>query len=252
MKEYFLKNTNEISDTLEKTTRVSDKLVIPYGQIKPCVAKIIEDGLYKGSFPNRNVGGLIIASELRRIGKSVEEVVVRLREWNYKNKPSLRISQLNSVVKSAFGKEYKYSCNSEFLKSSCVGVDFCSFGKGFTKFRKYNLNRTFLDVGWQLILSNSAKDIYYIALPELERRLGVGAGGVIMANYIRIAYFAGITPKSIKKGLLELKEAGLLARCVIGVSRKWERKATEIQRVIPIPRPPENLLKERKNYYELN
>jgi len=244
-------NSESIYKTLVTTHRSESKLQISDGLLKPCVADLLERGLCKGSLPDRTTGGLIIASELRRIGKSENYVLSFLKEWNFKNSPSLRISKIQGIVRSAYKKEYRYSCNSEYLKVNCVGEEFCSFAKNFTKFRKYNNNRRFLDLGWQLILPNISKCIYYIAIPELERRLGVGAGGVVIANYKRIAYFAGISVRSVKAGLLYLvKKTPLLLKCKIGTSRKWERNATVIQRRIPIPPPSEDLKRKKKNCYD--
>jgi hypothetical protein len=229
-------------ETLQNTTFLSNRLSIPYGKMKPCIARLYANALSKGSYPNRNSGALIIATELRRLEKEKDDVLFLLKEWNQKNEPPLKISQIEKAVKSAFHKKengeyrYNYTCNNPFLAINCIG-EYCQIGKSFEKRRKYNNNRQFLDYSWQNILSNKAKDIYYIAIPELERRLGVGAGGILFASHRRIAHFAGVSRKGLKKSLLKLKEVGLLARCEIGTSRKWERKATIIQRKIPIPRP---------------
>lgn len=240
---------------LENTTLLSNRLSIPSELMKRCIVYLFSSGLYKGSYPDRNTGALIIATELRRVGKDEEGVSYFLTEWNQKNEPPLKKSQLEKVIKSAFSKkengdyQYNYTCNNDYLKANCVGKEYCQFGKSFTKHRKYNKNRLFLDYGWQNILSNKAKDIYYIAIPELERRMGVGAGGLVFASHRKIARFAGVTPKDIKVSLFELKRRGLLIRCEIGTARKWEKKATVIQRALPIPRPSRELVKKGKNYY---
>jgi hypothetical protein len=223
--------------------------------MKRCIAYLFSSGLYKGSYPDRSTGALIIATELRRVGKNEEGVSYFLTEWNQKNKPPLKKSQLEKAIKSAFQKKengdyrYNYTCNNSYLIANCIGKEYCQFGKSFAKHRKYNNNRLFLDYGWQNILSNKAKDIYYIAIPELERRMGVGAGGLVFASHRKIARFAGVTPKDIKVFLFELKKRGLLIRCEIGTARKWEKKATVIQRALPIPKPSRESVKKGKNYY---
>jgi hypothetical protein len=103
-----------------------------------------------------------------------------------------------------------------------------------------------LEYGWQNFLSNSAKDLYYLGIIELERRLGVGAGGNVIANHKRLSQIAGISPKSVGKALLELSQTPLIKHFKMGKPRKWEGKATEIQRAIPIPCLPKELRLKRE------
>lgn len=241
-------HSDDVFKTLERVTKISEKLLVPYEQIKPCVIKIMK-GLPKGSFPNRVTGGLIIASELRRIGLSKEKVSDVVIDWNTKNQPPLPISKIASIVRSSYKREYKYSCNNENLKVNCVGKSFCSFHKAFSKHRKYYNNRVFLDLGWQMFLSNSAKSVYYISLLELERRLGVGAGGRIITNYRKIAYFSGVSIKIIKKALTELNNKGLLTELRIGSRKRHGRIGTQIRRKIPIPTPSVELLEKKEKYH---
>ena len=243
-------DSDTIYDTLACASRLAQSLDIEGKNFKPCIAFIMENGLEKGDFTNRAVGSVIIASELRRLGKDEDSVLDYLKTWNQKNRPPRRLSEIKSTVRSAFRKEYRYSCKSVYLEPFCVGKDFCSFAKLRSRNGKYTNNRKFLEYGWQNILSNSAKDLYYIGIVELERRLGVGAGGVVIANHRRFAHFAGICPKTVGKALLELAQAPLIKHFAMGTPRKWEGKATEIQRKIPIPPPPKELLLKRKNYFK--
>ncbi len=244
---------NQVHTTLEDVTLLENKLSLPYEVMRKCVARLYSHGLYKGSYPDRNTGALIIATELRRVDKCKEEVLFLLKDWNQKNNPSLKISQLEKAVKSAFQKKdkgdyrYKYTCNNSYLMVNCVGKEYCRFGRSFKKHRKYNNNRLFLDYGWQNILSNKAKDIYYIAIPELERRLVGKAGAEIFAAQRKIAHFAGVERKDLSKYLLELKRIGLLTKCIVGVPGV-RGKATVIQRKIPIPRPSRELIEGGKKY----
>ncbi len=246
-------DSDKTYDVLKSQTSISRELSIPQEILKPCVSQIMAEGLSKGFFPDRNTGAVIIASELRRVGRNSQQVADILKHWNLRNRPALSPSRIESAVKSAFKKEYKYSCNREELKAFCISKDFCSYAKGYSKHRKKFTNETFLELGWQMILNPIAKDIYYIAIPRLERIHNVGIGGRIYANYTKIAYWSGVSKRSIKKGLLELAKTPLLAECKIGESRKWERKATVIRRRIPIPKPEgewmEKLEKKRKNLY---
>jgi len=242
-------DSDRIYDVLAYASRLARSLDIEGKNFKPCIALIMENGLEKGDFTNRGVGSVIIASELRRLGKDEDFVLDYLKTWNQKNRPPRRLSEIASTVRTAFRKEYRYSCKSVYLEPFCVGTDFCSFAKLKSCDGKYTNNRKFLEYGWQNILSNSAKDLYYMGIVELERRLGVGAGGIVIANHRRFGHFAGIWPKTVGKALLELAQTPLIKHFVMGTPRKWEGKGTEIQRAIPIPPPPKNLLPRRKNYF---
>ena len=243
-------HSDQIYDALACASKLAGHLDIEGRNLKPCVARIMENGLEKGDFTDRATGSVIIASELRRLGKDEDFVLDYLKTWNQKNRPPRRLRDIESAVRTSFRTEYRYSCKSVYLEPFCVGKDFCSFAKLTSRYGKYTYNRKFLEYGWQTILSNSAKDLYYIGIVELERRLGVGAGGVVIANHRRYALFAGISPKTVGKALLELAKTPLIKHFAMGTPRKWEGKATEIQRKIPIPAPPKELLLKRKNYFK--
>jgi hypothetical protein len=235
---------DKVYDTLSSASKVSKRCDLNVGELRPCIGKMMETPLFKGSFPQRNEACLVIASELRRVGKNEERVLEILRGWNWKNIDPLKESEVRSAMSTAFRKEYNYSCLNPNLKEFCVG-DSCPFANYIKGKRKYFDNRMFLGYGWQNILSNVAKCVYCIALPELERRLGVGAGGLIIANQRRIAKWAGVSEKSVRKALKELVEVSLITY-EPGLPRKWEGKASKIRRFIPIPKPSKKLLARRE------
>jgi len=249
-------NSDEIAEARSRTSDVARRLNIDTGTLKPCIAEVIENGRRKGDEPGRERCAFLIACELRRVGKDHNLVFGILQNWNSKNNPSLEIAKLRSSAKSAFklkeNGEYRYNpgCQYEDMQWLCLGDEFrkglCPFAPRSGK-NKYTKNRLFLEYGWQNLLGNAAKDIYYIALPELERRSGVGAGGQVIANYKKIAQLAGITPKSVVTALKELRETPLIAYLKTGIPRRWEGKATVIRREIPIPRPPKELLRRKRN-----
>ena len=243
-------HSDRIYDTLACASNLAGSLDIDGRNLKPCIALIMEKGLEKGDLTDRATGSVIIASELRRLGKDEDFVSDYLKTWNQKNRPPRRLSEIESAVRSSFRKEYRYSCKNVHLEQLCPGREFCSFAKLKSPNGRYQNNRKFLEYGWQNFLSNAAKDLYYIGIVELERRLGVGAGGIVIANHKRFALFAGISPKTAGKALLELAQTPLIRHFEMGTPRKWEGKATEIQRTIPIPAPPKNLLLKRKNYFK--
>lgn len=237
---------DRIYRTLESASDASKTYDLNVGSLRPCVGAMLKTRFDKGSFPNRSEACLIIASEIKRIGRDEEMALTIVSEWNARNIQSKRYSEIRSAVATAYRRDYDYSCRSEKLKAFCMGDDICPFstyikGKG----GKSRINWSFFEFDWQRILSNVAKDVYCLALIELEIRRGVGPGGLIIENQNEIARFAGITPKSVRKGLSELTRVGLI-KYKPGVSRKWEFKASEVRRIIPIPKPGKILLAKRE------
>lgn len=232
-------NSELIVKRFQDAGKTSARLDLDWRTMRPCIGTIVEDGLDEGGEPSRNTGAHLIASELRRLGKDEDFVLDALKAWNQKNRPPMRESEIQSTVRSAFRKEYKYSCKHSLLRLLCTGETFCPHAKLKSRSGKYTKNRLFLTYGWQNILSNTATALYYIAIPELEKLQGVGAGGVVIANHKKFATLAGITPKSVGKALRELSQTPLIKKFERGTPRKWEGKATLIQRTIPIPPPPD-------------
>lgn len=232
--------------TLESTTEASKRYGLSAGTIRPCVGAMLDRRFDKGDFPCRSEACLIIASELKRNGKDEERTFAILMDWNDKNLIPMRASQVRSAVGTAYRRNYGYSCLNEKLGAFCIGEDICTFSTHIkAKIRKDWTNRKFFEFDWQNTLSNAAKDVYSLALVELERRRHVGVGGLIIASQREIAKLAGISEKSARKGLVELERVGLTTYKP-GVPRRWEFKASEIRRIIPIPKPAKALLARRE------
>ena len=249
---------DKTTQVLLATNEVTKNLNLSPNEIRPCVAKMMEKSFEKGDFPDRSRVANIIVSELLRIDKHEDEIEFILIKWNEKNNPPLLNSRLKSTLNTAIRKEetggYRYSCNNEYLKNYCIG-DFCSYKKARIQARsKYTNNRLYYIYGWQHVLSNLEKLIYF-ALIELERKQGVYAGGQIITNHRNLACYAGVSVKYVGKGLRGLKEKGLI-EYKAGVPRKWEGKASKIRRIVPIPKPNKKQLIEieskRQTIYGIN
>lgn len=221
---------------LEASSELSKSTGHPGPGIKPCIATLIETPLEKGGFPNRNEAGLVIASELRRIGQDYDQVMFRLEKWNKQNKPFLKNSDLRNIANSAFRKDYKYGCLNPILSAYCIGEDVCPFVIGVrSKKPKYN-DLVFLDRGWQCVLTTTQSAIYWIGLKYLEVTRHIGKGGRIFANHTQIAKASGVSLSSIRRNLKILQKVGLI-EYKPGTPRKWEGCASEIRRIFPVPHP---------------
>ena len=238
-------SAEDVSQTLESASRWSMRHHINSGALRPCIGRIMDTPLYKGSFPNRNEAALMIACELYRCGKDDAKALEIVKVWNSRNIDPLLESEMKKAVRNAFTGKYNYSCKSTNMKEFCIGdsCPFASFQRG--KHGKYFTNQDFVRYGWPRLLSNSAVLVYYVALPVLEKLMGLRPGGLITASQSRIARFAGITRKSARSGLQELARRGLITYKP-GIPRRWEGKASEIRRVIPIPKQPKELLAGRE------
>lgn len=221
---------------------VSRDLHINPAALRPCIANMMKTGFEKGGIPDRSSISAILASEFVKIGFESQRVEHELLNWNRLNGPPLRQSAIRSTIKTAIRKNYNYSCRHNFLKEFCIGHELCAFSKGLANANKINF-RLFFTYHWQLILSNKAVLIYWVGLPELEKRKGLKPGSVIYENHVEIAKFAGITKKYVGPALEELA-AYRLIEYEPGRPRKWEGKATAIRRLFPIPKPSkESILK---------
>ena len=215
---------------------VSRDLHINPKALRPCIAKMIKTGFEKGKIPDRSSISSILASEFVKIGFDTQRIEHELLKWNILNTPPLKQSAIHSTIKTAIRNNYNYSCRHDFVREFCIGHDICAYATGFYRANKINF-RLFFTYHWQLILRNTALLVYWVALPELEKRKGLKPGSVIYENQVEIARFAGISKKYVRSALEELTAYGL-TEYKPGTPRKWEGKATEVRRLFPIPKPP--------------
>ena len=232
------------SKGLEAASNLSLETGHPGNGIRPCIATLLESPLSKGEFPNRNTAALVIATEFYRIGQNFDQAMLRLEHWNQYNNPPLKQNELQKAVRNAFGKEYNYSCQNTTLQTFCVG-DICPFIKHVKSHRKKVQNYIFIDYGWQKYLSHLQVLIYYLALPYLEIKRRVGPGGLIFANHKQIAETCGVSNRRIGENLKILQITGLI-EYKPGLPQKWMGLASEIRRIIPIPRPTNSIIKKLK------
>ncbi len=204
--------------------------------LRPCVGLMLRSSFHKGDIPSRSEISAVIAAEFVKIGFDRGRLLHELVKWNKANQPPIKHSALQSTTGTALRNAYNYSCRHPNLREYCVGADLCEYAKGQSD-RSTHDYRAFFRYHWQQILKNKAVLVYWMALPELEKRKGMKPGSVIYENHTEIAKMAGITPKYVK-GALEELAAYRLIEFKPGIPRKWEGKATEVRRIFPIPKPP--------------
>jgi hypothetical protein len=221
-------------------SRKKPAVIYESAPMKPCIDAMLRQNFDKVAHLSRNAISVAIISELMRLGWEERKIAGTILGWNENNIKPINENKLRENLAYTLQQDYGYSCRHDLLKQFCpfASKTLCPYGKEMAKAKYFN-NRSFLQYGWQIILKNAPKDVYYIGLPELERRKGVGPGGTIFANEREIAQWSGVSLKSVTPALRELEKYGLIT-FTIGTPRVWERKATEIRRTLPIPKPSVN------------
>ena len=225
-----MNDTNNL-ETIKDATR---KFTLPEF-IKPCVSLMLNDN-FEGS---RDRVAYIIATELRRVGKRPEVTEKILAEWDRDNVPPLGISKIRCKIRSAYKTDYTFGCNNEpIILEYCekVNKDFCQYHKEIFPQKRIGSDRDFIKYGWQNHLTPGARLVYFMALPELEKRRGLRAGERLFASHREIAKACGVSLDRIGKILEKLADKGLI-KYKTGEPYRWRVEASGIQRIIPIPKP---------------
>ncbi|MBA7601603.1 hypothetical protein ES703_08680 [subsurface metagenome] len=202
--------------------------------IKPCAAYILHHNP-KSKISNPNDHAFFIAVDLKRIGEKKEETAKILQIWNSRNSLSLKLNELNGLIDRVYSRPYDYGCNGSMAREYCPEKENCTYYKALFARKGRHRERDFYKYGWQQILKNYETCLYQ-GLKELESREGLKPGSLIIAPYRHIHKASGVTMSLIEEAFTRLEKLGLIW-WQKGEPYKWREKATEIRRIIPIPRP---------------
>ena len=194
---------------------------------KPCICKLMKD--YELS--RSGIYAFIIACELFRVGKTKEKIESLFFKLGIKH------SKTRSAVKSASSGKYSYGCPSLETEGLCLYENRteCSWYERIPKKSQERFReRDFWRFGWPTSLK-SASVVVYLALKELEHRRRYKAGSRLYVSRKNLAELTGISAPWIIKSLEKLNESGLI-KFQKGKQHRWYGKASEVQRIIPIPR----------------
>ena len=149
-------------------------------------------------------------------------------------------SVITAKVKSAFNSPEKtYGCKTLKGMGYCCGQDICPYYKQIKKPQKGGKDEGIyglINKGWMPRLGCNLFALY-CAIVKLERIKGVKAGNTLIAGHRELARLTGATRQSIAEWLKNLAFEGLI-HYKKGMQHKWNKKASEIQRIIPIPDIP--------------
>lgn len=203
--------------------------------IRPCLAILLETPQTKGDYPGRKASAVALIAEMMRLDLDRDQIKEILESWNQDNSPPLTTVEIQTAITNAGREKYEYSCEHPILAGFCTGSE-CPYDKHRKPPPKKVRNFKFLDYCWPQILTKRQVLIYFLSIPYLEVKNRVGPGGLIFANHMQIAEIAGLAVKRVGSDLQTLADAGLI-HYTPGIPRVWERKASEVRRVIPIPPP---------------
>jgi hypothetical protein len=212
--------------------------------IKPCISKILGTSISKGDIPSRNNLAITVAVELRKNGLNTDRVEKNLREWNYNNDPPLKESEIRSVLKSSEKTKqnglllYDYGCNHPNLVSFCIDPEdnnSCFYYKNNYSSSKKNYI-DYISLGWQKELTLIQRYILFFVIPYLEKRRGVRPGAKIFVSVRELRQISGCDKNSFRRVFEKLSEYQLI-EYIPGSSKRWEKKATQIKRLVNIRDP---------------
>jgi len=248
---------NEIKqiDEIEawSTVKTANKYFNLKKETRPCISQLLLSPMVQGG---RSRTGLIIATELKRTGKTLEQIEKDLVRWNSHNDPPLPEKDIRGIKKSMdkINKSneilYGFGCNKEqVIVDHCVGKENCNYYLNNFKTKSRRHEPDYTASGWQLILTLTQRHILFHILPQMERRKKCHRGNFLVVSLRELAEYSGIGSKYFKKNFEALREFGLI-EFKSGTPRRWERKATEIKRILPPPRPDKRKVEEFKKSKE--
>lgn len=221
-------------EALQAQQAVYSEFRVSPKDIKPCTAYILHHNP-KSKISSPNDHAFFIAVELKRIREKKEETAKILQIWNSRNSLTLKLSELNGLIDRVYSRPYDFGCNGSMAREYCPEKENCTYYKALFARKGRHRERDFYKYGWHYILK-SYETCLYAGLIEFEKRKRLKPGSLIIAPYRHIYKASGVAVSLIEKGLSRLERVGLIW-CQIGQPFKWREKATEIRRIIPIPRP---------------
>ena len=116
IQEYYL-----IDKEARKDKRFNAKLTI----VPPCIQYIIENGALEGQ---RNISIACLSSFYKNYGKSLDETIDTISDWNSNNSLPTGEMELKRTVRSIFMGNKSYGCNTLKLMSVC-DINNCKLAK---------------------------------------------------------------------------------------------------------------------------
>jgi len=212
-------------EKLEDFERTRGKLRLP-ADIKPCIADLI-----KNPVSINELKPFVIGCELQRIGTPEKKIEALLTRINVKP------SKIRAIIQSLVSDKYSYGCPKLEEMGLCLykSREQCSWYKKIPRqSQKSYRERDFFRFGWPEKLTAS-EGMVYLAIKEIEKKRRIYAGSSLFISYRELSKTSGVSIGWISECYQRLKKEGLI-KFKRGIKHLWYGKASEIQRVIPIPK----------------
>lgn len=246
-----LKNFGEFQG-YEATEKVSRHLQINID--KPCTALYL-DGKIWPQPGERSIRFYALAAELNRMGVNEETALNRLTDY-YNRIPqeitqapgqdnrAFTLHEAETAIKSAYRGEIKsYGCNSPIWSPVCSGKELCLFHQQISGKQPQSPQAAQMAfMSHWMGKDNAGKKIMpdsdfrvYIAIEFIEKKRRYKPGSLLFISWRELSDRSGISESKIGISLESLHMHGLI---IYHKGKAKERgTASEIRRVIPVPKP---------------
>ncbi|MBA7471589.1 MAG: hypothetical protein GH144_01745 [Clostridia bacterium] len=212
-------------ERLEDFERTRGKLRLPV-DVKPCIIKLLDEpSIREGDNP------FIIACELHRVGRTEKQIESLLMRLN------IRDSKVRGVIKSVASGKYEFGCPTLEEKGICLYEkrEDCFWYQAIPREsqRSYR-ERDFWRFGWPGRLT-APESMIYLAIREIEKRRGLPAGSRLYISRKELMRVSGRGHSWVLECCERLKKKGLI-EFRKGTQHRWYGRASQVKRIIPIPR----------------
>lgn len=217
-------------EKLQDFEKVRGKFKLPL-DIRPCITALLN-----GHNPAAKIAlnPFIIACELHRVGKNKQQIESLLR------KAHIKPSKLRSAVKSGVTGRWAYRCDTLEEKGLCLfesRFDCWWVSRIVGKDKKGWEEKDFWTYHWPKRLRRT-EECLYRAIRAIEMRRGYQAGSRLFVSWDELYEVSRISRRTIGKKLKVLRTIGLIKyRPGEHRVRGSKGRATQVNRIIPIPRP---------------
>lgn len=212
-------------EKLQDFERTRGKLRLPI-DIKPCITKLLEDpSIREAENP------FIVACELHRVGRTERQIDSLLTRLD------IKASKVRGVIKSVITGRYEFGCPRLEEKGICLYEkrEDCFWYQAIPREsqRSYR-ERDFWRFGWPGRLT-APKIVIYLAIIEVEKRRRLPAGSRLYVSRKELSGLTGVSLPWVIKCCERLGKIGLI-KFKKGLQHRWYGKASEVKRIIPIPK----------------
>lgn len=249
---------DDVIGLLEVVKLVAEEYGIPTRELKPCIAQLLDGNLGGAA---RHDAAFVIAVEMRDVLGDYERVRAVLERFATKVGPGFGAARIRYALESGYATKptggWKYSRPglrggapgrryASVLGETCETVgcpQYCPPLASLYQGSREHTYDMFVRLGWRRALNRaghpSAAPVY-AAIVERERQIGAADGSKIHVTFGQLAEIASVAKSTVGRSLDELAKHRLIhfeRGSGSGPSAR-DRKASLVQRVIPLPEVP--------------